>query len=145
MWLEAVQNSGQYRAPVQRFGGFVLLLAWLRWRKPEARLLGVLSLIPHTTSVYELLPLFLVPQTKRSFGVLLGLSLVATAIVYVRYPYGGSLSATLDARWPYLLILVYLPALLMVLRSPTAGSSLAAPEETGDIRPRDGETGAAPN
>ncbi|MDF3053484.1 MAG: hypothetical protein K0S19_1589 [Geminicoccaceae bacterium] len=145
MWLEAVQNSGQYRAPVQRFGGFVLLLAWLRWRKPEARLLGVLSLIPHTTSVYELLPLFLVPQTKRSFGVLLGLSLVATAIVYVRYPYGGSLSATLDARWPYLLILVYLPALLMVLRSPTAGSSLAAPEETGDIRPRDGETGAVPN
>jgi hypothetical protein len=73
MWLDAVQSSGQYRAPVQRFGGFVLLLAWLRWRKPEARMLGVLALIPHTTSVYELLPLFLVPQTKRSFGVLLGL------------------------------------------------------------------------
>ena len=145
MWLEAVQNSGQYRAPVQRLGGFVLLLAWLRWRKPEARLLGVLSLIPHTTSVYELLPLFLVPQTKRSFGVLLGLSFVATAIVYVRYPFGGSLSVTLDARWPYLLVLVYLPALLMVLRSPTPASLARASEESRDIPRRDGETGAAPN
>jgi hypothetical protein len=131
MWLDAVQNTGQYRAPVQRFGGFVLLLAWLRWRKPEARLLGVLSLIPHTASVYELLPLLLVPQTKGSFGVLFGLSFVATAIVYVLYPFGGSLSVTLDARWPYFLGLVYLPALLMVLRPSMPGSSAAAPEETG--------------
>ena len=142
MWLDAVQNSGQYRAPFQRFGGFVLLLAWLRWRKPEARMLGVLALIPHTTSVYELLPLFLVPQTKRSFGVLLGLSFLATAIVYVRFPFGGSLSGTLDARWPYFLVLAYLPALFMVLRS-SMGS--AAPEESPDILAGDRETGAAPN
>ena len=96
-------------------------------------MLGVLSLIPHTTSVYELLPLFLVPQTRRSFAVLLGLSFVATAIVYVRFPFGGSVSETLDARWPYFLVLVWLPALVMVLRSSTQGSSAAAQEERRDL------------
>ena len=121
-WLDAVQNTGQYKAPFQRFGGFVLLLAWVRWRRPEARMLGVLSLIPHTNSVYELLPLFLVPQTKRSFAALLGLSFVATTIVYMRFPFGGSLSGTLASRWPYFLVLVWLPALFMALRTSTAAN-----------------------
>ena len=79
-------------------------------------MLGVLALIPHTTSVYELLPLFLVPQTKRSFALLLGLSYLATAIVYIRFPFRESVSATLDARWPYFLVLVWLPALVMALK-----------------------------
>ena len=117
-WLHTVQNTAHYKAPVQRVGGFLLLLAWLRWRRPEARMLGALALIPHTTNVYEQLPLFLVPQTGRSFATLMGLTYLATAIVYVRYPFGGSVSGTLDARWPYFLVLVWLPALLMALRLP---------------------------
>jgi hypothetical protein len=117
-WLEAVRDTAHYKAPVQRVGGFLLLLAWLRWRRPEARMLGTLALIPHTTSVYELLPLLLVPQTRRSFAILMGLSYVATVIVYIRFPFGGSISGTLDARWPYFLVLVYLPALFMALGLP---------------------------
>lgn len=117
-WLDAVRNTAHYKAPVQRVGGFLLLLAWLQWRRPEARMLGMLALIPHTTSVYELLPLLLIPQTRRSFAILLGLSYVATAIVYIRFPFGGSISGTLDARWPYFLVLVWLPALFMVLGLP---------------------------
>jgi hypothetical protein len=120
-WLVAVRSTLHYKAPIQRPGGFLLLLAWLGWRRPEARLLGTLALVPHTTSVYELLPLFLIPQTVRSFALLFALTYLATAIVYVRYPFGGSISGTLDARWPYLLVLVYLPALVMVI-----GSSLPA-------------------
>jgi hypothetical protein len=117
-WLEAVRNTIHYKAPIQRAGGFLLLLAWLRWRRPEARMLGLLALVPHTTSVYEQLPLLLVPQTRPSFAALLGLSYVATAIAYVRFPFGDSVSGTLDARWPYFLVLVWLPALYMVLRAP---------------------------
>jgi hypothetical protein len=115
-WLNAVQNTAHYKAPIQRIGGFLLLLAWLQWRRPEARLLGALALIPHTTSVYELLPILLVPQTGRDFAVLLALSYLATAIVYIKFPFGGSISGTLDARWPYFLVLVWLPALFMVLQ-----------------------------
>jgi hypothetical protein len=124
-WLHAVHNTAQYKAPVQRFGGFLLLLAWLRWRRPEARMLGALAVIPHTTSVYELLPLFLVPQTRRSFALLLGLSYVATAIVYIRFPFHGSVSLALEARWPYFLVLVWLPALVMVLK-PSVDTTLSA-------------------
>jgi hypothetical protein len=122
-WLGVVRNTAQYQAPVQRFAGFLLLLAWFQWRRPEARMLGLLALIPHTTSVYELLPLFLVPQTRRSFALLMGLSYVATAIVYVLFPFGGSLTATLEARWPYLLVLVWLPALVMALRPTQRNAS----------------------
>jgi hypothetical protein len=115
-WLNEVRNTAHYKAPIQRAGGFLLLLAWAQWRRPEARMLGMLALVPHTTSVYELLPLLLIPQTGRSFAVLLGLSYVATGIVYILFPFGGSVSGTLDARWPYFLVLVWLPALLMALR-----------------------------
>jgi hypothetical protein len=125
-WLDAVRNTAHYKAPFQRVGGFLLLLAWLRWRRPEARMLGMLALIPHTTSVYELLPLLLIPQTGRSFAVLLGLSYVATAIVYIRFPFGGSVSGTLDARWPYFLVLVWLPALFMALRPSTLATPAAS-------------------
>jgi hypothetical protein len=125
-WLDTVRGTAHYKAPIQRVGGFLLLLAWLQWRRPEARMLGTLALLPHTTSVYEMLPVLLVPRTARSFALLLALSYVATAIVYVRFPFGGSVSGTLDARWPYFLILVWLPALAMVLR-PSIPDSQAAP------------------
>ena len=89
-------------------------------------MLGTLELIPHTTSVYELLPLLLIPQTRRSFAILMGLSYVATVIVYIRFPFGGSVSGTLDARWPYFLVLVWLPALFMALRPSTLATPAAS-------------------
>jgi hypothetical protein len=92
-------------------------------------MLGVLALMPHTTSVYELLPLLLVPQTRRSFALLLGLSYVATAVVYIKFPFGGSVSGTLDARWPYFLVLVWLPALLMVLKPLLSRATVSVPAQ----------------
>jgi hypothetical protein len=115
-WLNEVRNTLHYKAPIQRPAGFLLLFAWLGWRRPEARLLGTLALVPHTTSVYELMPLLLIPRTGRSFAILSTLTYLATAVVYVRYPFGGSVSGTLDARWPYFLILVWIPALVFALR-----------------------------
>lgn len=137
-WLDVVRNTAQYQAPVQRLGGFLLLLAWLQWRSPEARLLGTLALVPHTTSVYELLPLLLVPKTGRSFALLVGLSYVATAIVYIWFPFGGSLTGTLDARWPYFLVLVWLPALFMVLRPSVPDSSSSVSKQRSGSAPDEG-------
>ena len=98
-------------------------------------MLGILALIPHTTSVYEQLPLFLIPQTRGSFAVLLGLSYAATAITYVLFPFHDSVSGTLDARWPYYLVLVWLPALFMVLRTREVATP-AAFETEGNAVPR---------
>jgi hypothetical protein len=114
-WIAAIRATPHYKAPIQRVGGVLLLLALLRWRRPEARMLGLLALMPHTTGVYEQLPLLLIPQTPKAFGLLLGLSYLAALLVYTQNTFGPSVAGTLDAQWPYFLVLVYLPALAMVL------------------------------
>jgi hypothetical protein len=120
-WVEAIRGTIQYTAPVQRFGGPLLLLAFLRWRQPEARMLGLLALVPHTTGIYEQLPLLLIPQTKRRFVVLMGLSWLAAVLVYTVVAYNHEpdvlerVQRGLTKQWPYFLVLVWLPALWMVL------------------------------
>jgi hypothetical protein len=113
-WLTALRSTPQYMAPVQRPGGALLLLAFLRWRRPEARLLGVLSLMPHTAGVYESLPLLLIPQSGKRFAVLLGLQYLAAFLAYtVVSP--GNLGG----------MLIYLPCLWMVLKQPSPTTATA--------------------
>jgi hypothetical protein len=60
----------------------------------------------------------------------MALSYVAAALVYIRLPFGGSVSTVLDARWPYFLVLVYLPVLYFALtrrRTPTTAREAGAP------------------
>jgi hypothetical protein len=123
-WLNAVRHTPQYKAPVQRLGGALLLLSFLRWRRPEARMLGALALIPHTTVLYEQLPLLLIPKTGRAFAVLMGLGYLAQVLTATLVPHGptNELLDTLDAEWPYYLVLVYLPALYLTLRGSVSGS-----------------------
>jgi hypothetical protein len=116
-WIASVGTTPQYLAPVQRPGGALLLLAFVRWRRPEARLLGVLALVPHTAGLYESLPLLLVPQSRRDFLVLMGLEYLA-AILATTVIRADNLGGMLDGAWPYFLILVYLPCLWMVLKNP---------------------------
>lgn len=125
-WITAVRSTPQYLAPVQRPGGILLLLAFLRWRRPEARMLGTLALVPHTAGLYESLPLLLVPQTARGLAVLMVLQYVAAVVSYlVLSP--GNLGGMMDTGWAYLLILVYLPCLWMVLK----GTTKPTPSATG--------------
>ena len=118
-WLSALRSTPQYLAPVQRPGGVLLLLAFLRWRRPEARLLGTLALVPHTAGLYESLPLLLIPQSAGRFAVLMLLEYFAAFLAYtVVSP--GNLGGMMDAGWGYLLMLIYLPCLWMVLKEPPA-------------------------
>jgi hypothetical protein len=106
---------------------------------PEARMLGLLALLPHTTGVYEQLPLLLIPRTGRAFALLFGLSYLAAGLVYTRNTFGPSVSGTLDAQWPYFLVLVYLPALVMVLASRKPRPDASGGESDGPVvaPPRD--------
>jgi hypothetical protein len=129
-WLKILREAPQYKAPVQRLGGALLLLAFLRWRRPQARMLGILALVPHTPGLYELLPLLLVPQTKQSFTILMVLSWFAAALVYTQNTFGHSPVEVGDLQWPYFFLLMYVPALAIVLiegaRGPHFVSSPAA-------------------
>ena len=84
-WLAQLSTVTHMSAPVTRWGGPLLLLAALRWRRPEARLLLGLSCIPQTPVVYEAVPLFLLVTTLRE-GVAL---LVVTVLLGLVLPDGS--------------------------------------------------------
>jgi hypothetical protein len=101
--------------PVLRPGGFLLLLSFLRWRRPEARMLGVLALVPQTTLLYEMVPLLVIPQTWREMLVLVGFSIVTGVFAFQADP-SHHLTAAITSLWPIFLTLGYLPCLYLVLR-----------------------------
>ena len=117
-WLGGLDAAPHIQAPVLRPGGALLLLALLRWRHPEARLMAGLACVPHTILPYELVPVFLVPRTPREMALLVLLSQAAFALALARAADTtyGNLAGTLEAHWPVYLALIYLPALGMALR-----------------------------
>lgn len=126
-WLDALANGPHLAAPVTRFGGPLVLLALLRWRRPEARLLVALACVPQTTLMYEALPLFVIPRTWKESaflailchaafaiqGSLASPAILADAGAFARYV--GSVGDVIVA-------LVYLPCLLLVLRHGDVGT-----------------------
>jgi hypothetical protein len=115
-WLAAIQQTNHV-APVLKPWGWVLLLAAIRWRSPEGRLLLALACIPQTTSLYESLPLFLVCRQRWDAYTLAALSHVAALVQDQYYSAPGQVLETVIAnRWPVFLVTLWLPALIMVLR-----------------------------
>ncbi len=64
-WWHAVSAAPHLQAPVQFWGGPLLLLSLVAWRTPEGRLLAALSCVPQTMLLYDALPLFLIPKTRH--------------------------------------------------------------------------------
>jgi hypothetical protein len=117
-WVSSLREYNIAVAPIQQPGGFLLLGALWRWRRPEARVLAALACAPHTIAFYDELPLFLIPRTKWEGYALATLSLVAaflTGWLFPRY-IGTPLEVNLADRWPVMFACLYLPALVMVLR-----------------------------
>ena len=114
-WLPGL-NGTVHIAPVRRAGGALLLLALLKWRRPEARLLTALALIPQTGTLYDTVPLFLIPRTRWEAYGLAALTQIAAVVANARLKPGMDLVTSIDRRWPVLLLLVYLPALALLLR-----------------------------
>jgi hypothetical protein len=128
-WLAALRATNHV-APVLRPGGFILLLALLKWRTPEGRLLAALACVPHTSSLFETLPLFLIPRTRVQGYALACLSFAALAAKQYTLS-GATLEAKIASAWPALFVFLWLPALIMVLfpraQSPADDTSRAAP------------------
>jgi hypothetical protein len=114
-WLDSVART-PHQPHLLRPGGFLLLLGLLRWRRPEGRLLACLGLIPGTTAVYETLPLVLVCRNRLEAAAFASLTMLAHLLFYAGpqgpWPVGA------EYQWWVLLSLVYLPAIVAVLRRP---------------------------
>lgn len=109
-----------YLAPILQPGGAFLVLALLRWRRPEARLLLALACMPQTPLPYEALPLVLIPRSPLELLALVAGGWGANhALVAAR----GVLAEGdwLEASGVYCTWGLHLVALACVLRRPNEG------------------------
>ena len=123
-WLAAMRSSpfaGQFRAPILTPYGIPVVLAVLRWRRPEARLLLVLSCVRQNGFLYDQLPLLLIPTTAAQALVVSGISHVSHIIALWRPPADGTVLALSAQQFPFTVTAMYLPCLIMVLRRPNEG------------------------
>jgi hypothetical protein len=120
-WVSTVRSATHFRAPIQLPGGPILALALLRWRRPEARLLATLACVPQTLFAYETLPLFLVARSWRDALVLALTGMIAWVLIVGLDDPSRSWIQVLHFSGILILISMYLPALVMVLRRPNEG------------------------
>lgn len=131
-WIAALRQTNHV-PPILKPWGWLLLLAAIRWRTAEGRLLLALACFPQTTSLYESLPLFLVCRQRWDAYLLAVLSHVAAFFQHQFYSAPGQVLETVIAnRWPVFLVTLWLPALIMVLRPARS------PDPTPKHLPRNG-------
>jgi hypothetical protein len=119
---------------VMRPGGVLLLLSLLRWRRPEARMLAALAVVPQTSLLYEMVPLLLIPRSSRQMALVVGLSIVAGTFAWETDP-SHKLSEAVQSLWLPCLVLCYLPCLYLVLRRTNMAADEAdqRPEMSGTV------------
>jgi hypothetical protein len=127
-WIAAVRSAPAFTAPVMHRGGPLLLLALMRWRQPEARLLLAMSVVPHNMVLYEALVLFLVPRTFRQSVLLAALSSVAVVFIILFVPMQPESAAGNYYQGDVMVALTYLPCLAMILRRPNQPDQTPLPD-----------------
>ena len=121
-WMRSLaldHQSGTHLAPITTPAGLILVIALLRWRRPEARLLLAMACVPQLLFFYDQLPLMLVPQTRReSYALIItsGVAFLFWMLVGHPSPQGPKI-----AEW-CVISGVYIPCLIMVLRRPNVGA-----------------------
>lgn len=125
-WLQTVRSADHFISYVTLPGGFLLLLALLRWRRWDARLLLLLAIVPQTPAVQPTLPLLLTPVT---WPWSIGLSLATFAPQFLLAFTGDFSSFATIQRSVGLITLVtlYVPVLVMLLRRPNVYGATTTP------------------
>ncbi len=120
-WRAAIADSPHVVAPILMPGGFLILLAFLRWRREDARLLLALSLIPHTPSLYDLLPLFFLCRTRLEALTLAALT-QALFWGFISFSGGPTFDTYAAALGRVSIFVVYLPAVAALLLRPNSSA-----------------------
>jgi hypothetical protein len=126
-WVTATrQTIGNTQvAAVQAFGGPLLLLALLKWRRWDARLLLMLSLVPQTPVLYTVLPLGLLARS-RAQALLFCLATYLADFAQVYFVPRAAPGTHMQVAASCLNVFLYLPCLVTVLRRPNANPDLGS-------------------
>jgi hypothetical protein len=114
-WLATVRSSTVHLAPFRTSLGAIGLLAALRWRRPEARLLFVMTIVPHGLEFYDEIPLWLVANSRRE-AMALTLASWLGGLGWLAFGDGGFMHSP-----PWSTAFMYVPAAVMVLRRRNEG------------------------
>lgn len=133
-WWLAVRSADHFSVPLLRPGGFLLVLALLRWRVSEARLLFALSIPPQTPSFYDPLLFFLIARTWSEYAVLLLAGWALQLATAFHAPF-GSMREAIATVGSLSIWFLYLPPLVMVLRRRNIGSAPLLVERLASILP----------
>ena len=121
-WIEATRHATEnnYHIPLLQTGGFLLPLALVKWRRPEARLLFVMSLVPQTMLVYDQLALGLIAKGRiQTYWFALLSYLIPWSAAFMWF---APVNPTKGESFRFLAHVItvgfYLPCLVIVLRRP---------------------------
>jgi hypothetical protein len=126
-WRDAIRAAPHIQAAVTVLpAGPLLALAALRWRRPDARLLLALAVIPHTPSLYDLLLLFYACRTLRET---MALALLTQSLYWGIVLFGSfsTFDAYAEGLGQAAVLVVYIPVLIAVLLRPNVAAD-PAPE-----------------
>jgi len=121
-WRESIRTAPHIQSAVAMLpAGPLLALAALRWRRPDARLLLALAVIPHTPSLYDLLVLFFACRTLRESMVL---ALLTQALYWGIVLFGSfnTFDAYAEGLGRAAVFVVYIPVLIAILLRPNVAS-----------------------
>lgn len=126
------QQTGHIRPPIIRPFGFLLLLAGLRWRTSEGRLLLATAIIPAHSLPHELVPLALILANRTEMTIYaVGTWLTVLWATSVQVNELG-LPITVERTWPALLLMGYLPMLFLVLRTHPIPNTESGAQKKGE-------------
>ena len=118
-WLQGAFGGQHHTDPLPPPAPLLALLALLRWRSPEGRLVGLMACVPQNLYFYDQLPLWLAARTGRDGFILTVASWLAFA--GMRLNCTSELFCGKEAE-PWVLGLIYLPATAIVLASGDRGA-----------------------
>jgi hypothetical protein len=122
-WTAALSSASHIRPFIARPFGFLLLLAVFRWRRPEARWLAAIAIVPSSFGVADSLILFAFPHSFREGLVLALLTHAASFYVAFGLPTTG-FDAVIARSTQAVLLFVLLPALAVVLKRPNTSEGV---------------------